>query len=83
MLMVTLLTIGKTMKRTLVTQKAIDIAGGPGRLASMLGLTQGAISQWKRVPPSRVQIVSHLTGIAPELLRPDIFAPMPAKKRRA
>lgn len=73
------------MKRDPITQRAINMCGGPVRLAALLNITQGAISQWERVPPSRVQIVSHLTGIPAEQLRPDIFAPVikPRKKVRA
>ena len=69
------------MQRDPITQKAIDIAGGPTRLAALLNITQGAISQWERIPPSRVQIVAHLTGLPAEQLRPDIFAPLRARKR--
>lgn len=43
------------------------------KLAGMLGITHGAISQWERVPAERLGDVSRATGIPPEELRPDIF----------
>lgn len=48
-------------------------------LAAKLGepLTTQAIDQWKYlpngVPPRRVQIVARATGLAPHVIRPDIF----------
>jgi DNA-binding transcriptional regulator YdaS (Cro superfamily) len=42
-------------------------------LAAKLGVTHGAISQWKKVPAERLGDVSRATGIPPEELRPDIF----------
>lgn len=42
-------------------------------LARGLGITRGAVSQWKRVPAERVGQVSQLTGISPNILRPDLF----------
>lgn len=53
------------------------------RLASALGITPGAISQWDRVPIERVAEVEQLTGIPRKQLRPDIFAthsPSPKKQ---
>lgn len=43
------------------------------RLARELGLTRGAVAQWKKVPAERMADVSRITGISIELLRPDIF----------
>lgn len=45
------------------------------RLAASLNVTPGAISQWRKVPADRLGDVSRATGIPPEELRPDIFAP--------
>lgn len=42
-------------------------------IARACGITTQAVSQWDRVPPSRVLIVSRLTGIPPHRLRPDIM----------
>ncbi len=44
------------------------------RLADELGIKQGAVSQWGKVPVARVRDVARLTGIKPEKLRPDIFS---------
>lgn len=45
----------------------------PGYVASELGLTPGAISQWDRVPPTRVLDVERITGISRHVLRPDLY----------
>lgn len=43
-------------------------------LARRLGLTRGAVAQWKEVPAERMGEISRITGIPMEVLRPDIFA---------
>lgn len=45
-------------------------------LARDLGVTRGAIAQWDRVPAERVVEVSKFTGIAREVLRPDLYEPL-------
>lgn len=45
------------------------------RLARELGITQGAISQWSRVPAERVLDVSRIADIPKEELRPDLYPP--------
>jgi hypothetical protein len=43
-------------------------------LAQQLGITRGAVTQWSdRIPAERVGEISRLTGLAPSVLRPDIF----------
>lgn len=42
-------------------------------LARRIGVTRGAIAQWKEVPAERMGEVSRATGIPMETLRPDIF----------
>lgn len=42
-------------------------------LANELQITRGAVSQWDRVPAERVLEVSRITGLSPNILRPDIF----------
>lgn len=42
-------------------------------LAHKLGITRGAIYQWHEVPSRRVGEVARLTGLSPEVIRPDIF----------
>lgn len=54
---------------------AKEKAGGPAGLASKLGITSQAISQWRRVPVERVLDVERLTGISRTALRPDIYPP--------
>lgn len=44
------------------------------KLAAELGITSGAVSQWKEVPAERVGEVARATGLRPEVIRPDIFA---------
>jgi len=59
-------------------QKAIDIAGSVTALAGALGLTKGAVSQWKE--PGRKVPAEHCPGIEKlterkvrcEELRPDV-----------
>lgn len=47
--------------------------GAKLRLARELGVTHGAVSQWKRVPAERVLDVERITGIPREQLRPDLY----------
>ena len=44
-------------------------------LATGLGVTAGAVSQWDRVPAGRVLDVERLTGISRHDLRPDLYPP--------
>lgn len=44
-------------------------------LAKALNCRPSAISQWQRVPISRVADVERLTGIPRHELRPDVFDP--------
>jgi DNA-binding transcriptional regulator YdaS (Cro superfamily) len=55
---------------------AKDRAGGPSGLAEKLGgITPQAISQWIRVPATRVIDVERVTGVSRHELRPDIYPP--------
>ncbi|MFZ4806124.1 MAG: transcriptional regulator [Hyphomicrobiaceae bacterium] len=54
---------------------AIRAAGSISRLAQLVGVSQPAVSEWKRVPVHRVVQVEQLTGLSRDFLRPDIFAP--------
>ncbi|MHC2481592.1 YdaS family helix-turn-helix protein [Rhizobium leguminosarum] len=42
-------------------------------LARKIGVSRGAVAQWKNVPAERMRDVSEATGIPMEILRPDIF----------
>lgn len=48
-------------------------AGGVVALAQGLGISSAAVSQWQRVPASRVLRVEWLTGISRHRLRPDLY----------
>lgn len=43
------------------------------RIAEGLGITHGAVSQWRRIPAERVLDVERLTGISRHELRPDLY----------
>lgn len=52
------------------------------KLARELGITHGAISQWREVPPLRVIDVERITGISRHELRPDMFGPKSDNARK-
>ncbi len=54
-------------------EKAIEVAGGIRSLARALGISQPAISSWKRIPAERVGAIEAATGLARSELRPDLF----------
>lgn len=54
-------------------QCAIEAAGTGDKLATELGITPQALSQWERVPPLRVLEVERITGVPRHRLRPDIY----------
>ncbi len=53
--------------------RAIGAAGGVRALARSLGVSQPAISSWKRVPADRVLSVEASTGVPRTSLRPDLY----------
>lgn len=53
--------------------RAIEALGSSQKLASELKIRPQAVSQWKRIPLSRVFDVEKATGIPHEELRPDFF----------
>jgi DNA-binding transcriptional regulator YdaS (Cro superfamily) len=53
--------------------KAIAAAGNRHRLAKLLGLTEGAVRHWTRIPINRVIEVEKVTNVRREELRPDFF----------
>lgn len=53
--------------------RAIDAAGGVAALARALGISQPSVSNWDRVPAARVLAVEAMTGVAREVLRPDLY----------
>jgi len=56
-------------------RKALKLAGGTVKLASLLGITPQAISQWKRTPVNHVLKIEEATGgeVTRYELRPDIY----------
>lgn len=55
--------------------RAKEKMGGTAKLASALGCTTQAISQWDRVPVRHVLKIEALTGISRSEIRPDIYPP--------
>jgi TorA maturation chaperone TorD len=53
--------------------EAIRAAGGIGALARALGISQPAVSTWRRVPAERVLSIEALTGVSRAVLRPDLY----------
>jgi TorA maturation chaperone TorD len=54
-------------------EEAIRAAGGVTELARRIGISQPSVSNWSRVPASRVLAVEAVTGIQRSILRPDLF----------
>ncbi len=52
---------------------AIRAAGGVSELARRIGISQPSISNWNRIPAERVTAIEAATGVARELLRPDLY----------
>jgi pyruvate kinase len=53
--------------------------GAITRIATELGISTAAVSQWKRVPDDRVADVARILGLPPTTLRPDLATPPPPK----
>lgn len=56
--------------------------GAVTRIATALGISTAAVSQWKRVPDDRVAEVARALGVAPDAVRPDVPAQPPEAPRR-
>jgi DNA-binding transcriptional regulator YdaS (Cro superfamily) len=52
---------------------AIEQAGGYRALARKLGIRYQSIQSWQQIPAERVIAVEKITGLAREMLRPDIY----------
>jgi TorA maturation chaperone TorD len=55
-------------------EQAIRAAGGVTELARRIGISQPSVSNWSRVPAERLLSVEAATGVAREILRPDLYA---------
>jgi TorA maturation chaperone TorD len=58
-------------------QQAIDAAGGVAGLARKMGIAQPSVSNWTKVPAERVIGIESVTGVAREVLRPDLYPAAP------
>jgi hypothetical protein len=47
------------------------------KLAREIKISRTALYAWKRVPEHRLKMVSRLTGVPRETLRPDLYPPEP------
>jgi len=56
-------------------EQVIQTAGGVRSLSRLLGISQPAISNWKRVPADRILQVEAVTGVPRAVIRPDLFGP--------
>jgi hypothetical protein len=52
----------------------LDKARTKFRLAKALGINPQAISQWKKIPPTRVLQLEELYGVPPYVQRPDLYS---------
>jgi TorA maturation chaperone TorD len=55
-------------------EQAIRAVGGTTELARRIGISQPSVSNWERVPAARVVAVEAATGVARDILRPDLYA---------
>jgi len=53
--------------------QAIRAVGGVTELARRIGVSQPSVSNWSRVPATRVLSVEAATGVARAVLRPDLY----------
>lgn len=54
-------------------ERAIKAADGIIKLAGLINCSKQNVSQWSRVPPARVLEIERVTGVAREILRPDLY----------
>lgn len=60
-------------------RELIDKAGGPAKVARLLGFkSHTSILKWKKIPERRLLEVERVTGIPREQLRPDLFERRPS-----
>lgn len=54
-------------------EQVIRTAGGIRGLSRLLGISQPAVSNWKRVPADRILQVESVTGVPRAVIRPDLY----------
>jgi TorA maturation chaperone TorD len=62
-------------------ETALRVAGGVVVLARDLGISQPAVSAWRRVPADRVLAIETITGVSRSILRPDLYPPSDDARR--
>lgn len=60
---------------TYTARQSIGFAGGRHEVARVFGVTYQAVYQWevKGIPAARVPVLSMLSGISAEQIRPDLY----------
>ena len=58
-------------------EQVIRTAGGVRGLSRLLGISQPAISNWKRVPADRILQAESVTGVPRAVIRPDLYGVAP------
>lgn len=56
-----------------IKSEVLARSGGTVALATALGISSPAISQWERIPAERLGQVSWVTGMSFAEIRPDLF----------
>jgi TorA maturation chaperone TorD len=58
-------------------EEAIRAVGGVRVLSRLLGISQPAVSSWKRIPADRILQVESVTGLPRAVIRPDLYEQSP------
>ena len=62
-------------ERDVALQHIFAKRGAAVRIATEIGITPQAVSNWKIVPAERVLDVERVTGVPRHVIRPDIYPP--------
>lgn len=52
---------------------ALEAAGSVSAIATLLGITPSAVTQWPRLPAQHVDVVAQTYRLARRTLRPDLY----------
>ena len=63
------------MEREDSLDRLFQTRGAVKRVAEGLNITTAAVSQWKRVPRTRVKEVAEILDVSPAEVRPDLYPP--------